>query len=70
MAKNTHNVPKKQWNKWNKNEQAMFNRLWYNLSPCLSGLTENATQRAFNVLRFNVCWMAADTMRDWRGWWY
>ena len=69
MAKNTHGVPKKQWKEWNQIEQAMFNRLWYQLSPVLLPPDVKMTQRKFNILRWNICWTAADTMKDWRGFW-
>ena len=66
MAKNTHKVPKKQWAKWNKNEQAVFNRLWYNLTPEVLPTGKEMTQKEFNVLRWNTCWIAADMMKEWR----
>ena len=69
MAKNVHGVQKQQWAKWNKQEQATFNRLWYRLGPELLPPDTKMTQREFNVLRWNVCWVAADMMKDWRGCW-
>lgn len=67
MAKNVHKVPKHQWKKWNKDEQAMFNRLWYTLTPSL--LPQEVlpmTQKQFNVLRWNICWTVASMMKEWR----
>ena len=66
MAKNVHSVPKKQWRKWNKAEQATFNCLWYRLTPVLLPPDHKMTQREFNVLRWNICWTAADMQRDLR----
>jgi hypothetical protein len=66
MAKNTHKVPKKQWAKWSKQEQAVFNRLWCRLCPGVLPPAAKMTQRQFNILRWNVCWTAADMMREWR----
>lgn len=69
MAKNVHKVSKRQWAKWDRAEQAMFNRLWHCLTPPLLPPGTRMTQREFNVLRHNVCWTAADVMKDWRGEW-
>ena len=66
MAKNAHRVQKKQWAKWNKDEQAAFNRLWYRLTPGLLPTGVELTQKQFNVLRWNVCWTLADMLKDWR----
>jgi len=66
MAKNVHKVPKKQWAKWNNDEQASFNRMWYRLTPVLLPPGIKMTQREFNVLRWNICWTLADMEKDWR----
>jgi hypothetical protein len=70
MAKNTHGVQKKQWAKWNKREQAAFNRLWHRMTPEMLPPEVKLTQKAFNVLRWNVCWIMADMMKDCRGEWH
>lgn len=67
MAKNLHSVPKKQWAKWNKREQAAFNCLWYRLTPMLLPTETKMTQGEFNDLRWNVCWTLADMLKDMRG---
>jgi hypothetical protein len=72
MAKNTHKVNKKIWTRWGKEGQATFNRLWNRLCPEILPAEwknprvrfMNMTQREFNVLRWNVCWTAADMVRD------
>ena len=74
MAKNTHNVPKKRWNKWNKNEQAMFNRMWTNLDTGTLnsiGIPREllCNLKSFYAIRRNLCWIVADIMKDWRGYW-
>lgn len=65
MARNCHNAPKKQWKKWAGRPQAMFNRLWFSIRPemmyCLGA--KGMTRREMNVLRWNICWMAADNER-------
>ena len=71
MAKNTHKVNKKNWEAWGKEGQAVFNRLWYRLCPEIlpterknPGVRMKMTQKEFNVLRWNVCWTAAEMVRD------
>ena len=71
MAKNTHKVNKKIWTRWGKEGQATFNRLWYRLYPGIlpierknPGVRMKMTQKEFNVLRWNVCWTAAEMVRD------
>ena len=66
MAKNVHKVPKLQWKKWNKDEQAMFNRLWDYLTPDLLPEGVPMTTKQFNVLRWNTCWTASSMLREWR----
>jgi hypothetical protein len=67
MAKNVHKIPKRQWKKWNKDEQAMFNRLWGYLTPCdLLPDYIPMTLKQFNVLRWNICWTVASMMKEWR----
>ena len=67
MASNVHCIPKKQWAKWNQFEQAWFNRLWRTLSPnTLRALgIPKLTQCRLKVLRWNLCWLATDTIKDW-----
>lgn len=70
MAKNTHKVPKKQWRKWNKIEQGMFNRVWNTLNPRqLNVLGIIGDHRKLNVIRWNLAWTMADLYKDWRGFW-
>lgn len=64
MAINVHKVPKKQWAKWNKDEQATFNRLWLNIYPELLPTGVKLTKAQFNALRWNVCWTAASTQKE------
>ena len=71
MAKNTHKLPKAAWKKFGKNGQAMFNRLWNRLDHntlkgCL-GL-EKLNRKELAVVRWNICWMSASVMKEWRGW--
>ena len=66
MAKNVHKVPKKLWNRMNKDEQGWFNRLWHCLTPMHLPTGVTMTQRQLNVLRHNVCLEMAWMMRDWR----
>lgn len=66
MARNAHKIPKAQWNKWNKNEQAMFNRFWRYINHVLLPPGVILKPRQMNVLRHNVCFMAAECLKDWR----
>ena len=71
MASNVHKVPKHQWEKWNKDEQAMFNCLWRELDLCpnLFGeipVIKRLSKKETHTMRWNVCWLAAHTMRKQR----
>ena len=74
MARNVHGVPKKAWAKWNKDEQAAFNRMW-GMLPCPANeLTSVApgtklTVKEQRTLKWNICWLAADMLKQWRGFW-
>jgi hypothetical protein len=66
MAKNVHRVNKAQWEKWNKQEQAAYNRMWQRLNP----LPEEYMARPIPaILRHNICWDVAEMMKEWRGNW-
>lgn len=67
MASNVHKVPKRQWAKWNKIEQGAFNRMWSRVVPEVLPTGVELSRAEFSVLRFNVCWLVADMMKDWRG---
>jgi hypothetical protein len=73
MAKNVHGVPKKAWAKWNKDEQAAFNRMWEMLpAPAKESMLVPGTKLTIKeqrTLRWNICWLAADLLKCWRGFW-
>lgn len=62
MAKNVHKVNKRQWKKFGKMGQAMFNRLWYQITPhTMRNLLgcKSLNQKECNILRWNICFLAA-----------
>ncbi len=66
MAKNVHRVHKHQWAKWNKDEQAAFNRFWDCVTPELLPKDMALTQKQFFILRWNACWTLANMLKCWR----
>ncbi len=69
MAKNSHKVPKKLWKKFGIDGQGMFNRLWTELRYFDCCLPEGVklTRKQASVLRWNICVLAAFTIKDWEG---
>ena len=71
-TKNLHKVPLRSWRKWDATERRLFNQLWSRLAgPRLGALSVSvldAVPRLADrrVLRFNICWLAAQSLRDLR----
>lgn len=70
---NAHKVPKRQWAKWNSDERAAFNRMWSAFPvPCKELVLAPGRKLTFKeqqTLRWNVCWLVADMLKQWRGFW-
>lgn len=73
MASNVHKVPKKLWNRWDKAEQAAFNRLWKMIPKrgCMEFFVPGVklTEKQSRCLRWNLCVTVADMLKCWRGNW-
>jgi len=60
MARNVHNISKKQWAKFGKIGQAMFNRLWTQISFEPNWNSEaKKNHNGISILRHNACFLAA-----------
>lgn len=69
MAKNTYRVPKKQWMKWSKPQQAMFNQLFFALKDqyvIKHPEMEKVPDVYWKTIRWNAAWLAASAyvMKD------
>ena len=63
---NRFKVPAKQWDKWSDHARGVFNSLFGQLSKNKDIVAPSSmhglTQRAWYVLCWNVCWLAADAV--------
>ena len=70
-TRNLHRVPAKSWDKWDATERRLFNRMWSQLAGaslgalCSPALSEMPRVDRF-ALRFNICWLAAQSLRELR----
>ena len=70
-TKNLHKVPLRSWRKWDATERRLFNRMWSQLSGCRLGAFASVTigslpRKDRLALRFNACWLAAQSLRELR----
>ncbi len=67
--KNQYRVPKKQWRKWSKNAQGVFN-LVYAVSRYQEYFqhpdAEKVSQKHWNTTRWNFAWTAANAADGYR----
>lgn len=68
MIDNIYKVSKKQWKKWNPQEQTLFNELhWYmieNQHLFKHPLGAAQVDKIWKTTAWNAAWMAADILRE------
>ena len=61
---NIHNVPTKQWKKWNETSRKLFNSLYTTFAENQKIITHPETQEIpeieWNTVAWNAAWLAAD----------
>lgn len=64
IAKNTHNVPRRQWKKWTLVGQSTFNMLYSHMKDSQQLYVHPMSQMVpdfhFKTTAWNAAWMAAD----------
>lgn len=69
MAKNAYKVPKKQWRKWSKDAQRVFNRVFSlmgEVKQYLHPQADTPKREHWRTTRWNAAWTAAQaTDRKW-----
>lgn len=64
VVPNSFNVPTRHWNKWAKEAQAMFNRVYgevvSNQSVIAPPSGATLSPRAWQVICWNIMWLATD----------
>jgi len=68
-VRNKYKVPKRMWNKWGSPARRMFNDMMYALRPRVQMLflhpdATAAPRKHWETTRWNVAWIAADTLRS------
>lgn len=66
MVENKHSVSKRQWKKWNEQEQYLFNSVYDQmmLEPLLFQHPDWATpQEYWTTTAWNAAWIAADDLK-------
>jgi len=66
---NKNAVPKKQWNRWSRQAQKVFNSLYHSMRPRMQYVYTHPAAKAmlrdhWETIRWNAAWMAADAVDE------